>query len=212
MLNRGACATAAIVLAAGESTRMPGRNKLLSPVDGVAMIVHVVERIRCADVSDIIVVTGHESTKIREALADCEVRFIHNPDYRSGLSTSLRAGIAAVGRESNSALICLGDMPGIRTESIRALLHAFDPEDPRICVPVYGSRRGHPVLWPARFFAEMLEISGDHGARHIIDEHAAEVTRVVVSDPNATRHIYTPDALAPYQHAHDSTRQGFETE
>ena len=198
MLKGDRCATTAIVLAAGESKRMPSCNKLLSPLDGVAMIVRVVETILSAGVSDIIVVTGHDAANIRKALSGYDVRFIHNPEYKDGMSTSLRAGLAAVDERLNSAMICLGDMPWIKTESVQALLRAFDPEHPRICVPFYGRERGHPVLWPSRFFTEMAEVSGDRGARHLLDRHASEVTRVAVSDANVIVDIDTLDALRPH--------------
>lgn len=210
MLKSDRSATAAIVLAAGESKRMPGRNKLLSAVDGVAMIVRVVETIATAGVSDIIVVTGHESAKIRKALTACDVRFIHNPEYRKGMSTSLRAGLAALSERSNSTLICLGDMPWIETGSVQALLRAFDPEHPRICVPVHDLERGHPVLWPARFFAEMAGISGDRGARQLLDEYASEVTYVAVSDANVRLDVDTLDALDQPQRASHMTHRPFD--
>jgi molybdenum cofactor cytidylyltransferase len=210
MLKRERCTTAAIVLAAGESKRMPSHNKLLSPVDGVPMIVRVVQTIEDAGVSDIIVVTGHESANIHEALTDCDVRFVHNPEYKKGMSTSLRAGVAAIGERSNSTLICLGDMPWITTGSVQALLSAFDPDQPRICVPVYGLERGHPVLWPAGFFAELTGISGDCGARQLLDEYASEVTRVAVSDANVTLDVDTLDALDQHQRSPRVTREQFD--
>jgi len=208
MLKLDGNATAAIVLAAGQSKRISSHNKLLSSVDGVVMIVRVVETIASAGIADIIVVTGHESAELRSALSAFDVRFIHNPDYRGGMSTSLRAGLAAVDERSDSALIFLGDMPWIETGSIHALLRAFDPEHPRICLPVYNHTRGHPVLWPARFFAEMAEISGDRGARDLLDDHADEVTRVAVSDAGVTMDVDTHDELRQHKRHAPSRSRG----
>ena len=170
--------TTAVILAAGESKRIPNQNKLLSLVDGVAILIHSVTTILRAGISDVIVVTGHEANPVRHALSNYAVRFAHNADYRDGMSTSLRVGLRSVSPKSNSALICLGDMPGIRAQSIRMLGQAFDPEQPRICVPIYAGNRGHPVLWPAIFFPEMMMISGDRGARHLLVRNKDAVARV----------------------------------
>ena len=87
-------------------------------------------------------------------------------------------------------------MPWVRTEHIEALIAAFDasPLHP-ICVPTWDRKRGNPVLWPARHFAEIATLTGDTGARSLLDAHAAEVCFVPVADAGVTRDVDTPDAL-----------------
>jgi molybdenum cofactor cytidylyltransferase len=188
-------AIAAIVLAAGESKRMPGANKLLCEVHGEPMLAHVVDVLAGAGLAQIVVVTGHEATEIRGALSGRDVVFTHNPDYRGGMSSSLRVGLEAVEGKVDAALVCLGDMPWVGVEVIAALLAAFDRDDPRVCVPVHDRKRGNPVLWPARFFIEMRQIAGDQGARRLLDQYAEEVIFVPVSDPSVNLDIDTPEAL-----------------
>ena len=174
------CKVAAIVLAAGRSTRFV-RNKMIEPIDGEAMVGRVV-RVAIASGGDpVIVVTGYEATRVAEALQGLDVRVVHNPAYEEGLSTSLRAGIRAVPPDNDGALILLGDMPGVQAREIGMLLAAFAAAGrDAICVPVKNGRRGNPVLWGAAYFTEMMAVSGDVGAKELLARHADKVCEVQV--------------------------------
>ncbi len=186
---------AAVVLAAGRSTRM-GANKLLLPLDGKPVLGHVVETIRAAGLASIIVVLGHEAEKIRASLTGDDLTFALNESYRQGLASSLKCGLAAVPEGCDGAMIFLGDMPDVDPELVKKMLAAFDPAQKRaIVVPVRGGRQGHPVLWGRSFFDLLQErLSGDSGARHLIGECAEWVARV-----EATQDIFadldTPEAF-----------------
>jgi molybdenum cofactor cytidylyltransferase len=187
---------AALVLAAGQSRRMGPVNKLLADVGGMPMVRHVVTALSRSRARPIIVVTGHEAERVRAALDGLPVTFVDNPDYAEGLSTSLRRGLAAVPASAKGALICLGDMPLIGTAMIDRLVAAFDPAGGRaICVPVWHGKRGNPVLWARRFFAEMQAIAGDVGARHLIGEHDDSVHEVAMDSDAVLIDIDSPDAL-----------------
>ena len=185
----------ALVLAAGQSRRMGASNKLLLPIEGVAMVRRVVDAVLGAGLRNVVVVTGHETERIRAALAGRDVAYAHNPDYAAGLSTSLRAGLRALEGKVDAALVCLGDMPWVSAEDIAALVAGFDPRDPRICVPVHDRKRGNPILWPARFFAAMRGVSGDQGARRLLDEYAEEIELIPVAGAGVHVDVDTPDAL-----------------
>lgn len=190
-------AVAAIVLAAGQSSRMGEQNKLLAEVDGAPMIAHAVDAILATSVRPVVVVTGHEAEAVRAALADRDVTFAHNPRYAEGMSTSLRAGLLQLGEDIDGALIALGDMPRVRAEHIEALLGAFAPAAGRaICVPTWERRRGNPVLFARRYFAEMAAVLGDKGARALIEKHAAAVCHVPMPDRGTTIDVDTPEALS----------------
>jgi len=118
---------AAIVLAAGQSSRMGAKNKLFLKVGQQSMIEQVVQVLAQSAVDRVFVVTGHEKERIRQALKEESVTFVHNHDYAKGLSTSLRTALAQLPRQINAALICLGDMPLIESTDINALIEAFDP-------------------------------------------------------------------------------------
>jgi molybdenum cofactor cytidylyltransferase len=187
---------AAVLLAAGESRRMGEANKLLERVDGIPMVARVVAALKASRASQVVVITGHEHDRVREALADHEVRFVHNPDYAQGMSTSVRAGIDALGEDVDAALFALGDMPWIQSGHIDALLAAFDPEVAPICVPVFDRKRGNPVLWSSRYFPQMRALTGDVGARRLLSDYAEDVRLVHMSDAAVLIDVDTPEALA----------------
>ncbi len=186
---------AAVVLAAGRSSRM-GENKLLVPFGGAPIVARVVDEVLASRVRQVVVVVGHQAAEVRAALAGRRVTFADNPDYAAGLSTSLRRGLAAVGDDVDGAVICLGDMPLVKRGDIDALVAAFDPaSDQTIYVPTFERKRGNPILWARRHFAEMSALAGDVGAKALLDQHADAVTLVPVADPGVTVDVDTPEAL-----------------
>jgi molybdenum cofactor cytidylyltransferase len=185
------------VLAAGTSSRM-GRNKLTAPVNAKPMIRHAVEAALTAGLDPVIVVTGHDAAAVRGALGGASVRFVQNDHFADGLSTSLRAGIGAVPGDCDGAMVLLGDMPGIGPALIGRLRDAFAPGR-AICVAVARGQRGHPVLWGRQFFAEMLELDGDAGARSLMASHADQLCEVEAGDDAPLADIDTSEALAAYR-------------
>jgi molybdenum cofactor cytidylyltransferase len=187
----------AVLLAAGLSRRMGEANKLLAELDGAPVVARAADAVLASRAHPVWVVTGHEAGRVRAALAGRVLAFVHNPDYAQGLSSSLRAGIAALGGEVDGALVCLADMPWVRPAHFEALIAAFESSDARpICVPRFGGRRGNPVLWPARHFAAIAALRGDAGARTLLAARAAEVCEVPVADPGVTSDVDTPTQLA----------------
>lgn len=188
---------AGVVLAAGQSRRMGEVNKLLAEIEGTPMVVRAVDAVLASGADPVLVVTGHESEKIRAAVAGRPIRFVHNPDHAAGLSGSLRTALAAIPDEAEGALICLGDMPRVTVEHLARLVETFEAQDePAICVPTHEGKRGNPSLWHREFFAEMGEVSGDAGARRLMAEHAESVVEVEMPDAGILLDIDTPEALA----------------
>jgi molybdenum cofactor cytidylyltransferase len=186
---------AAIVLAAGRSTRM-GSNKLVAEIKGEPLIRVAVEQALASRADPVIVVTGHERERVEKALADLKVRFVHNPDFADGLSTSLKVGLAAVPLEADGAIICLGDMPQVRAAMIDRLIAAFDPaRGALVVVPTIEGKRGNPVVWSRRFFPELAALEGDVGARHVIGTYGEALVEVP-ADRTALVDIDTPEALS----------------
>jgi molybdenum cofactor cytidylyltransferase len=187
---------AAVVLAAGRSTRMGGPNKLLAEIGGRPLVRIATEEALASRAKPVIVVTGHQRDRVEAALAGLPVRFVHNPDFAQGLGTSVRTGIAAVPPEDDGAVVCLGDMPQVDAALIDRLIAAFDPERGALAViPTIDGRRGNPVLWSRRFFAELMAIEGDIGARNLIARYNEAVAEVPVTGKAALVDIDTPDAL-----------------
>jgi len=187
---------AAVVLAAGRSTRMGGPNKLLADVGGKPMVRIAAEQALASKARPVVVVTGHQRERVEAALSGLPVTFVHNPDFADGLSTSLKAGVAALPQDVDGAIVCLGDMPHVDASLIDRLLAAFDPErGALVVVPTIGGKRGNPVVWSRRFFPELAQLEGDVGARHLIASYPEAVAEVPVSGNAALLDIDTPDAL-----------------
>lgn len=185
---------AALVLAAGSSRRM-GENKLLVEVDGAPMVARAVDAARASRASRVVVVTGHDEAAVRAALAGRAVEVVHNPEHGTGMASSLRAGVAALGAV-DGVVVCLGDMPWVRAADLDALIAAFDPAAGReICVAFHGGKRGNPVLISARFFPEMMRMTGDTGARALLEEHAAEIVAVEAGHAGVLLDVDTRAAL-----------------
>jgi molybdenum cofactor cytidylyltransferase len=197
---------AAIVLAAGRSTRMGGPNKLLAELQGKPLVRIAVEQAIASKASPVIVVTGHQGDEVERALKGLDVTFVRNPDFASGLASSVKAGIAAVPAVAGGALVCLGDMPLIDAGLIDKLIAAFDPDrGGLIAVPVSDGRRGNPVLWSRRFFDELMTLDGDIGARHLIERHSEAIVEVPVDGSAAFLDVDTPQALETVQQRDQSS-------
>jgi molybdenum cofactor cytidylyltransferase len=188
---------AALVLAAGRSTRMGGPNKLLAEIGGKPLVRIAAEQALASRARPVVVVTGHQREQVEAALAGLGVSFVHNPDYADGLSTSLKAGIAALPADVDGAIVCLGDMPQVDAALIDRLIGAFDPEKGAlIVVPTIAGKRGNPVVWSRRFFADLAKLDGDIGARHLLGSYPEALVEVPVTGRGALVDVDTPDALS----------------
>lgn len=199
---RSAPRIAAVILAAGRSTRMGPENKLLKTIEGEPLVARTVRQVAASGVGQVFVVTGHEKQQVEKALEGFDVNFVHNPDYRDGLSASLKAGIGALPANVDGALVALGDMPHVGPQIIDKLTAAIDPAEGRgICVPLYEGKRGNPVLWGAQFFDAIKELSGDIGAKHLLAEYADLVCEVEINDSAILVDFDTPEAFAALETA-----------
>jgi molybdenum cofactor cytidylyltransferase len=188
---------AAVILAAGRSTRMGGPNKLLADIGGRPLVRIAAEEALASRARPVIVVTGHQRDKVEVALAGLDVKRVHNPDFADGLSTSVKAALAAVPEEVDGAVVLLGDMPQVRAALIDRLIGAFDPErGALVVVPTIEGKRGNPVVWSRRFFPELMGLEGDVGARHLIGRYTEAVTEVPLTDQAALIDVDTPEALS----------------
>ena len=187
---------AAIVLAAGRSSRMGGPNKLLAEIDGKPLVRRATEAALGSRAAAVTVVTGHMEPAVRAALADLPVAFVSNPAFAQGLSTSMKAGLGAVPEDAEAAIVCLGDMPAIESATIDKLLEAYAPERGQlIVVPTHGGKRGNPVVIARRFFDDLARVEGDIGARQVIQGYPEAVVEVEIGAAVALD-LDTPEALA----------------
>ncbi len=189
---------AAVLLAAGQSRRMGEVNKLTALVDGKAMVRHVVEAAIASKAAHVWVVTGHEPAEVEAALSGLEVKFVHNLAYADGLGGSLAAGIGAVSKDVDAAIVLLGDMPRITTEMIDQMIGEFAKAPAGAIIQAADrGKRGNPVLWPKAYFEALQVIAGDTGAKHLIGENRERVVAVELGEA-ASFDLDTPQALEHY--------------
>jgi molybdenum cofactor cytidylyltransferase len=189
----------ALILAAGRSSRMNTgthpTHKLLATVDGIPLIQRAVNTALASKAASVMVVTGHQAEAIAPLIAHPRVERIHNPDYSTGLASSLRAGLAALPDHCDGVLILLADMPHLHAGHLDALIDAHIHSH-RITVPMHDGRRGNPLLWPRAYFAELQTLQGDQGARQLLACHSDDITLVDFADPAIFIDIDTPEDLA----------------
>ncbi len=168
---------AGIVLAAGLSRRM-GRPKLLLDWGEKSVIRRVVEHVKAGGVDEVIVVLGDEAAAIRRALSSLPIRFVQNPRPEAGQASSIACGVGALAPGAEAALMVLGDQPALPPEIIPRLLQTFTQSGKSIVAPVYRGVQGNPVLFAASIFPELLSLTGDRGARSVVEKDPARVAAV----------------------------------
>jgi molybdenum cofactor cytidylyltransferase len=191
---------AAVILAAGRSTRFssnqPGTTKLVAELKGKPLIRHVAEAALGSAARPVIAVTGHARDLVQAALADVPVTFVHNKDYASGLASSLRVGIAAVPPNAPGAIILLGDMPLVTSDLIDEVIRSFgEGANADAVAPVTAGRRGNPVLLARSLFAGVAGLTGDEGARRLLQNRSIHVVEIASAGEAAGADIDTPEAL-----------------
>jgi molybdenum cofactor cytidylyltransferase len=186
---------AAVVLAAGRSTRM-GTNKLLEDLHGKPVVRHVVEAAKASRAGPVTVVTGHQADEVSRALAGLDVAFVHNPRHADGMSTSLQAGIGAVPDNSAAALVMLGDMPLVTPAIINRLIDNLAGSATASAVaPIADGRRANPVIITRSLFGEVGKLFGDAGARRLLDDAGDQVIEVMIEHDGVLLDVDTPDLL-----------------
>jgi molybdenum cofactor cytidylyltransferase len=186
---------AAIILAAGRGTRFGEAPKLLASLHGKALVRHVAEAAVASALSPVIVVTGHRSAEVKAVLKDLPLTIVPNPAYADGLSTSLRAGFAALPEEATAAAILLGDMPLVTPSLLDGLARAWSDERPSALVPVAAGRRGNPVILSRSLAPAIAMLAGDIGAGPLL-RGRSDVREWPVEDTAVLQDIDTADALA----------------
>jgi molybdenum cofactor cytidylyltransferase len=183
MTNRmEAGSIAAVVLAAGDATRFGG-NKLLHPFRGTTVLEAALQAPLAAGLTPVVVVTGAYHTALAPVLERYPVQVCYNPNWSDGMATSLRAGLLELGDEVRAAFICQGDMPLLPPEVLRAMAERYRTTGAPMVAPFVGSERRNPVLFDRRLWPELLELSGDEGARSVVRRYSSEMERVEFTEP-----------------------------
>lgn len=190
----------ALLLAAGESLRM-GAFKQLLPVGGKSFVECCVDALLASLVDEVVVVIGHRADEVRNALGNRPVSFVHNPDYREGMSSSVIAGMRSLDSDVGAALIALGDQPTVETEVVNAVITAYLSNGPLIVVPRFGGKNGHPVLLDMVLKDEVLAIDRELGLKQVVHGHKDETLFLDVKNDSVVKDFdYPEDYEAIKQH------------
>jgi molybdenum cofactor cytidylyltransferase len=171
-----------LVLAAGLSRRM-GRAKLLLPLRGRPVVRWSVQAMVEAGLSRVVVVVGHERPAIEQALAGLPVDVVVNPDPEAGQGCSIAVGVAALPVDAEAVLIGLGDQPWVPREVVAGLRAALEWPGALVAAPVYREGRGNPVAFRRALFAELLALTGDRGARAVVERDPSRLALVSFDRP-----------------------------
>lgn len=180
----------AILLAAGESKRM-GRSKLALPWGKETVLKHGLRVLLQSRVMEAIVVLSDRTRDLKGLLRGPRVKLVMNPDYKKGMSTSIRRGLRAVDSRSDAILIGLADQPFLKSATVNLLLRAFKQGKGMIVVPVFQGRRGHPVVFDRRYVAKLSRLKKDVGARSLLQDYPENVVEVKTRSKGAVVDIDT---------------------
>lgn len=184
---------AAIILAAGQSKRM-GAPKLLLPWGRTTVLGQVLDTLRQAGLTRLLVVSGAYRQEIEAVANACGAETVFNPNYATGeMLSSLQVGLQALPDKVEAALICLGDQPQMQAETVRRICQTFLERRTLLVIPRYQERNGHPWLIARPLWPEMLALSGEATARQFLQAHAHQICHVP-ADASILRDLDTPEA------------------
>ena len=184
----------AVILSAGESSRM-GRPKALLPIAGQTFIERIVATLKETPVGKVLVVLGHNAEEMKRQIEPLPVEVLVNPDYRRGQLSSLQAALRRLETEPDcdGVLVHLVDHPYIDARLVATMIERFYQSGMLIIVPRHGGKRGHPVIFSRKLFAELLAAPMDEGAKAVVNAHRAETLEIDTGDEGVTVDIDTPE-------------------
>lgn len=189
---------AIVVLAAGRSSRMgsTGFHKLLAEFHGVPLVRRSTQIALGSQSQSVVVVTGYRDIEIRQAIADLEVQVTYNPDYLSGMASSLAIGVTVAEQSRpDGIMIMLADMPALKVADLDALIAIFRRSRGQSVVRAAAQgEAGNPVIVPRVLYTQLKNLVGDAGARRIIDQTVVPVIDIEIGD-GARIDVDTPDEI-----------------
>jgi molybdenum cofactor cytidylyltransferase len=183
----------AVVLAAGNSSRMEGRHKMLLPMGDKPVVRHTVERILAADPLEVVVVTGFKGGDVMQALLDLPVALQPNPRYEEGQMTSAAIGVGALTKATDVVMMCLGDMVLLESRDYIELVEAYrNKTDRSILIPYFGDQRGNPIVFASSYVHEVAMGERHIGCKKLANEYPEDVFRYDAKHDRFTSDMDTP--------------------
>ena len=182
----------AILLAAGQSKRMNGENKLTKKVHGIHLIKLSVKNILASSINELIIVLGHQKEIVEKLINNHEkIKFVFNKDFESGMASSIKTGLNNLSEKTEAFFICLGDMPMVNQDVYNQLIRSRNNKE--IIVPTYKGQQGNPILFSKSMKSIIISIEGDIGAKKILEQNKDKILKVKIDDINITKDFNTKD-------------------
>ena len=182
----------AILLTAGQSKRMNGENKLTKEIQGTPLIKHSVKNIFASSIDELIVVLGHQKETIEKLINKNEkIKFVFNKDFESGIASSIKTGLNNLSEKTEAFFICLGDMPMVNPNIYNQLIKSINKKE--IIVPTNKGQQGNPVLFAKSMKEKIINISGDVGAKKILELNKNKILNVEVGNQSIRKDFNTKD-------------------
>ena len=176
----------AILLAAGQSKRMNGENKLTKEIQGIPLIKLSVKNILASSIDELIIVLGYQKEIIEKLIDKNEkIKIIFNKDFESGMASSIKTGLDNLSEKSEAFFICLGDMPMVSHDIYNQLIKSKDNKE--IIVPTYKNKQGNPILFSKSMKKEIMNIEGDVGAKKILELNKDKILNIQTNDQGITK-------------------------
>jgi len=180
----------AILLAAGQSKRMNGENKLLKKIKDLPLINHCVENILSSSINEVIIVLGYQEKLIKKFIGNNKkIKFAFNKDFKSGMASSIVVGLNNLSKNTENFFVCLGDMPMVKKNIYNLLLES--KKNKEIIVPTYKNIQGNPVLFSKSMKHKIMKIKGDFGAKKIFEENKNQIMNIDTKDLSVTQNFNT---------------------
>jgi len=188
-----------VLLAAGLSSRMEGRNKLLMSLKGKIILAHTLEALLACDADEVIVVLGYQSKEIKFFIDsnNYAVKTVYNKHFSAGLTSSVKVGVEMVSSDSDGIMICLADMPFIKPNHYNQIINGFNQavksNPDTIIVPYYHGKWGNPVIFSAAHNSEILSHKKMEGCKGLIKSNPQNVIKINLSIKSITQDIDTQE-------------------
>ncbi len=158
-----------------------GQPKQLLPLGDKTLVEHALDNLLASQVGEVVVVTGNQAEAVVKKVGKRPVKVVMNPDYRLGMSTSLKKGLTSINKDAEGVMVVLADQPFIDAGLINRLIDEFTCRNKGIVVPVFQGKRGHPIILAIKYRDELLQLQGDAGAKAILERHPDDVLEVAVA-------------------------------
>jgi molybdenum cofactor cytidylyltransferase len=185
---------AAVILAAGESRRM-GSPKALVPFRGISFVQHLVNATNHSRIGVQRIVLGAEAEQIRPLLGVDPAMIVVNPEWENGQLSSIQEGIRSLPDGTEGVIICPVDHPLVSANLISQLIRHFDAGGKLVVLPAFRGKRGHPVIFRAGLYGELLSAPADVGARHVVWAHTQEIEEVPTEEEGVVLNLNDPETL-----------------